>query len=87
MYRCILNTVCRKRIHLYYGHFLSMSGCSSGHVTDFCFNFCLFIHLVLAVLGLCCCMSAFSSFSNWGCFLVAAFRLLLVMASPVAHRL
>ena len=43
-----------------------MSGCSSGHVTDFFFNFCLFIHLVLALLGLCCCMWTFSSFSDCG---------------------
>ena len=54
-------------IHLYYGHFLSMSGCRSGRVTDFKkFFCCFFIHVVLAVLGLCCCRWTFSSFSDWG---------------------
>ena len=49
--------------------------------------FCAFI-LFLAVLGLCCCMWAFSSCGDGGSSLVAVPRLLIVVASLVAeHRL
>ena len=39
----------------------------------------------LAVLGLCCCGWAFSSFSKWGLLFIAVLRLLIVVASLVEH--
>ena len=39
----------------------------------------------LAVLGLCCCGWAFSSFSKWGFLFIAVLRLLIVVASLVEH--
>ena len=50
---------------------------------------CLFIYFIfLAVLGLCCCMRAFSSCSEQGLLLVAVRGLLIAVASLVAeHRL
>ena len=64
-----------------------MSGCSSGHVTDFFFNFCLFIHLVWLcwVFVVACGLSLV--LVTVGYFLVAAFRLIIVVASLVQHRL
>ena len=47
-----------------------------------------FFRLFLAVLGLCCCVWAFSSGSGWRLFFVAACGLLIMVASFVAeHRL
>ena len=39
----------------------------------------------LAVLSLCCCGWAFSSFSKWGLLFIAVLRLLIVVASLVEH--
>ena len=39
----------------------------------------------LAVLGLCCCGWAFSSFSKWGLLFIAVLRLLIAVASLVEH--
>ena len=48
----------------------------------------LFIYLFMAVLGLHCCVRAFSSCSEWGLLFVAVHGLLTVVASLVAeHRL
>ena len=48
----------------------------------------LFIYLVLAVLGLCCCAWAFSSCGEQGLLFVAVCGLLIVVASLIAeHRL
>ena len=41
---------------------------------------CLFIYLFLAVLGLCCCVRAFSSCSEWGLLFVAVRGLLIAVA-------
>ena len=52
------------------------------------FKINLFIYLFLAVLGLCCCVQAFSSCSERGLLFVAVRRLLIAVASLVAeHRL
>ena len=47
-----------------------------------------FIYLFLAVLGLCWCMQAFSSFVEWGLLFVVVCSLLIVVTFLVAeHRL
>ena len=52
------------------------------------FFFKLFIYLILAALGFCCCAWAFSSCSQRGLLFVAVRRLLIAVASLVAeHRL
>ena len=52
------------------------------------FHVLLFIFLILAVLGLCCCMWTFSSCGQQGLFFVAVRRLLIVVVSLTAeHRL
>ena len=45
----------------------------------------LFIYLSLAVMGLRCCMEAFSSFGEWGLLFLVVCRLLIVVASLVAE--
>ena len=45
----------------------------------------LFTYLFLAVLGLCCCTQALSSFSKWGLLFVAVHGLLIAVASLVAN--
>ena len=51
------------------------------------FFFFFKIHLSLAVLGLCCCLKAFSSCGNQGLHSVAMLGLLIAVVSPVAeHR-
>ena len=45
----------------------------------------LFIYLFLAALGLCCCVQAFSSCSEWGLLFVVVRGLLIVVASFVAE--
>ena len=44
-----------------------------------------FIYLFLAVLGLCCCVRAFSSCGEWGLLFVAVCGLLIEVASLVAE--
>ena len=39
----------------------------------------------MAVLGLCCCVQAFSSCSRWGLLFVAVHGLLIAVASLVAE--
>ena len=46
---------------------------------------CLFIYLFLAMLGLRCCMQAFSSCGEQGLLFVAVRGLLIVVASLVAE--
>ena len=54
----------------------------------FFFLFSFFLYIFLAVLGLHCCMQAFSSCSEQGLLFVAVHRLLTVVASLVVeHRL
>ena len=50
-------------------------------------NLCIFIYLflILAVLGLCCCVWAFSSCGEWGLLFVAVRGLLIAVASLVAE--
>ena len=50
---------------------------------DFLKKISLFIYLFLAVLGLCCCVQAFSSCGEWGLLFVAG--LLIAVASLVAE--
>ena len=45
----------------------------------------LFIYLFLAVLGLCCCVRAFSSCGEWGLLFVVVHGLLIVVASLVVE--
>ena len=53
-----------------------------------CLFVCLFIYLFLAVLGLHCCVWAFSSCGKWRLLFVAVHGLLIVVASLVKeHRL
>ena len=60
--------------------FLSLSLSFLELVTYFCY--------VLAVLGLCCCMQAFSSSGEWGLLFSVVCKLLTVVAFLVAeHRL
>ena len=47
----------------------------------------IFIYLLLAVLGLHCCMRAFSSCGEQGLLFVAVHRLLAAVASLVEHGL
>ena len=47
--------------------------------------FVVFFFVFLAVLGLCCCVRAFSSCSEWGLLLVVVRALLNVVASLVAE--
>ena len=50
--------------------------------------FLKFIYLFLPVLGLCCCVRAFSSCGEWGLLFVVVCGLLIAVASLVAeHRL
>ena len=51
----------------------------------FFINLFYFIYLFLAVLGLHCCMRAFSSCGKWGLLFVMAHRLLIAVASLVAE--
>ena len=54
----------------------------------FFFFFNKFIYLFLAVLGLCCCVRAFSSCGERGLLFVVVHGLLIVVASLVVeHRL
>ena len=39
----------------------------------------------MAMLGLCCCVRAFSSYGEWGLLFVVVHRLLIVVASLVAE--
>ena len=54
---------------------------------SFCFfnKFIYFIYLFLAVLGLCCCMRAFSSCGDQGLLFVAVRGFLIVVAALVAE--
>ena len=54
-----------------------------GKEQSFYFNLFVFLFFV-AVLGLCCCVRAFSSCSEWGLLFVAVQGLLIVVASLVA---
>ena len=48
----------------------------------------LFIYIVLAVLGLHCCMQAFSSCSNWELLFIEVHKLLIAVTSlAMEHRL
>ena len=49
------------------------------------YTFILFIYLFLAVLGLRCCVPAFSSCGEWGLLFVAVRGLLIVVASLVVE--
>ena len=51
----------------------------------FLLKFIYFIYLFLAAWGLCCCVQAFSSFSERGLFSVVVCGLLIVVASFVAE--
>ena len=51
----------------------------------YCFLFFKFIYLFLAVLGLCCCVQAFSSCSERELLFVAVRGLLIAAASLVAE--
>ena len=54
----------------------------------FFFYKCFYLFLFLAVLGLCCCVRAFSNCGEWGLLFVAVHGLLIVLSSLVAeHRL
>ena len=53
----------------------------------FFFKINLFIYLFLAVLGLRCCVRAFSSCSERGLLFVAVCRLLIAVASLVAEHM
>ena len=54
---------------------------------SFFYKFILFfIHLFLALSGLCCCAMTFSSCGKWGLLFVAVHRLLIAVASLVACR-
>ena len=44
-----------------------------------------FIHLFLAVLGLCCCVRAFSSCGEQGLLFIVVHRLLIAVASLVVE--
>ena len=52
----------------------------------FLINFFLSLYLVLAVLGLCCYVRAFSSCGEQGLLFVAVQGLLIVVASLLAER-
>ena len=55
---------------------------------SFFFLIYLFVYLILAALGLCCCAQAFSSCGERGLLFVAVCGLLIAVASLVAeHRL
>ena len=47
--------------------------------------FKIFLYLCLAVLGLHCCLQAFSSCDEYGLLSIAGFRLLISVASLVAE--
>ena len=49
------------------------------------FKINLFIYLFLAALGLCCCVRAFSSCSEWGLLFIVVHRLLIAVASLVVE--
>ena len=49
------------------------------------FFFIIFIYLFLAVLGLCCCVGAFSSCGEQGLLFIVVCRLLIAVASLVAE--
>ena len=50
----------------------------------FCFKF-IYLFLFLAVLGLCCCARAFSSYGEQGLLFTVGRRLLIVVASLVTE--
>ena len=53
-----------------------------------CLFVCLFVYLFMAVLGLCCCVRAFSNCGEQGLLFVVVRRLLIAMASlAVKHGL
>ena len=56
-------------------------------IMDFFFFFLIYllIYLFLAVLGLRCCARAFSSWGEWGLFVIVVCRLLIAVAFPVAE--
>ena len=49
------------------------------------FSSLIFLFFILAVLGLRCCVRAFSSCGEWGLLFVAVRRLLIAVACPVAE--
>ena len=55
-------------------------------VSESCILFYLLIYLFLAVLGLRCCMGAFSSRGEWGLLCTAVHGLLIAVAPAVAER-
>ena len=64
----------------------SLSFCLSGNVLITSLYFKKLINLFLAVLGFCCSVWAFSSYSEWGLLLfVTVHRLLIAVASLVAE--
>ena len=58
--------------------------CFVGFFDDGQQMYSYFNHLILAALGLCCSAQAFSN-CEWGCSLVVACGLLLVLVSPAAE--
>ena len=56
-----------------------------GHLIVFCFVFNKFVYLFLAVLGLRCCVQAFSSCGERGLLFIVVHRLLIAVASLVAE--
>ena len=61
---------------------LSLVASTGGHSFLFFLNF---IYLFMAVLGLCCCMRAFSSCGEWGLLSVVVRGLLIVVATLVVE--
>ena len=75
------NTICQKRLFLV-----------GGIIFFFClvclfFKFIYFIYLCLAVLGLRCCMRAFSSCGEWRLLFVSVHRLIAVATLVAEHGL
>ena len=65
-------------------HFVSKALCQ---ILRWLFFFLIFIYLFLAELGLHCCVQVFSSCGERGYCLVVVRKLLVLVASLVAHRL